>query len=186
MPATTEVGFQVSSEQLSLVPSSDFLGPTMTFSSIAVTISVMVEQSSTETILPESEVLLLEHDLHYRNITKEVRTGNAHVGISLIFLILLVGVGVVTHIERLGRFCRIWHKVLYHLALFIGMQLDKFRQDVILLLAKVALLQNTAVHVLLFEVVFGSVSWLQPLDRPNVIPWKLQYEARDLAVRAVT
>lgn len=140
MPATTEVGFQVSSEQLSLVPSSDLLGPRMTFSYIALTISVMVEQSSTETVLPEPEVLLLEHDLHYRNITKEVRIGNAHVGISLIFLILLVGLGVVMHIERLGPFCHIWHKVLYRLALFIGMQLHKFHQGVILLLAKAALL----------------------------------------------
>lgn len=30
---------------------------------------------------------------------------------------------------------------------------------------------NTAVHVLLFEVVFRSVSWLQPLDGPNVTLW---------------
>ena len=136
MPVTTEVGFQLSSEQLSLVPSNDFLGSRIAFTYIAVTVTVMVGQSSTETVLPEPEVRLLEHALCYRSITKEVRIGNAHTGINLIFLILLVGVGVVMHIERLCPFCHIWRKVLYHLALFIGMQLHKFHQDAILLVAK--------------------------------------------------
>lgn len=63
----------------------------------------MVGQRSTETVLPESEILLLEHDLHYRNITKELSLGNALVGISLMLLILLVGIGVA---------------MLYHLAFF--------------------------------------------------------------------
>lgn len=125
------------------MPSSDFPGLGITFSYIAITISVMVEQNSTDTVLPEPQVLLFEHDLRYRNITKEVRIGNAHVAISLMFLILLVGVGVIIHVYRLGPFCHIWHKVLYHLALFIRTQLHKFCQDVILLLAESALFNTS-------------------------------------------
>lgn len=123
------------------MPSSDFPGLGITFSYIAITISVMVEQNSTDTVLPEPQVLLFEHDLRYRNITKEVRIGNVHVAISLMFLILRVG--VIIHVYRLGPFCHIWHKVLYHLALFIRTQLHKFCQDVILLLAESALFNTS-------------------------------------------
>lgn len=117
----------------------------------------MVGQSSTETVLPESEIFLLEHDLHYRNITKELSLGNALVGISLMLLILLVGIGVA---------------MLYHLAFFMRMQLYKFHQDIILLLAKAVPLntQNFIEHFSeVFEVMLGSVSWLQPLDFPGQV-----------------
>lgn len=148
------------------MPSSDFPGLGITFSYIAITTSVMVEQNSTDTVLPEPQVLLFEHDLRYRNITKEVRIGNAHVAISLMFLILLVGVGVIMHVYRLGPFCHIWHCLSGHSCTNFAKMLFCCWQS--LPSSTLQTSSNTAVHVLLFEVVFGSVSWLQPLDGPNV------------------
>lgn len=88
-------------------------------------------------------------------------------------------------------FCHIWHKVLCHLALFIRMQLHKFQQDVILLLAKAAFLNtsNLIEHCSPCPAIWSGV-WKCLLASANVIPianvigpMKLQ---DDLAVRTVT
>lgn len=95
------------------------------------------------------------------------------------------------HIERLGPFCHIWHKVLYHLAWFIGMQLHKFHQDVILLLAKAALL-NTSDFIEHWSTCPAILSGVwkcllaSTFGQAQRDTMKLQYEWRDLTLRAVT
>lgn len=87
------MGSWVSLEQLSLVPRSEFLEQ-----------ELLSPVMTTPQSFPEPQVLLLECDLHYRNTTKEVRIGNAHVGIHSVILIIPVSVDVAVQIERLGPF----------------------------------------------------------------------------------
>lgn len=98
MTVSTEVGSQVLLEWLSRVQSSDFLWPIIlscTTATICGHPFVTKGQSSTAIKLPKLEILLLEHDLHDRKITREVSLGSVLIGVILIFLILHVGIGVV-------------------------------------------------------------------------------------------